>query len=263
MMTEGIVDISLLRMIASYGFVLVILSLVRLKRIDLGRDILTAVFRMTIQLIIMAFILETVFELSIWYIVILMELAIFVLAAQIVFKRVKAKTENLMRNIFVSLILGGGSIMVFFIVVIVGQDPVYDPRYVIPLGGMIIGNSMNACAIAFERFHSLMKRDHRLILTMLSLGATYKESTTGQFKEALKAAFLPILITMSATGMVVLPGMMTGQILSGTAPLTAVKYQIAIMMGITSSNALVAYLILFLENKEFFNERHQLLLSPD
>jgi putative ABC transport system permease protein len=155
------------------------------------------------------------------------------------------------------------SILIFFIVVIVGQDPLYDPRYVIPLGGMIIGNSMNACAIAFERFHSLMKRDHRLILTMLSLGATGKEATATQFKEALKAAFLPILITMSATGMVVLPGMMTGQILSGTAPITAVRYQIAIMMGITSSNALVAYLILCLENKEFFNERHQFLLSAD
>ncbi|HPR41305.1 MAG TPA: iron export ABC transporter permease subunit FetB [Candidatus Methanofastidiosa archaeon] len=262
-MTSQIVDISLLRMMASYGFVLVVLALIRLKRIGLGRDLVTAVIRMTVQLIVMAFILEMIFDMSLWYVVIAMEMAIFILASRIVLSRVKAKTRNLSRNILISLLLGAGSIMAFFIVIIVGPDPLYDPRYVIPLGGMIIGNSMNACAIAFERFHSLMKKDRKLILTLLSLGATSTEATSSQFKEALKAAFLPILITMTATGMVILPGMMTGQILSGTSPLTAVKYQIAIMMGITSSNALVAYLILYLENGEFFNNKHQFLLSAD
>lgn len=252
-----------MRLIAGYGLVLIVLSLIRLKRIDLTKDLLVSVSRMTVQLIIMAFVLQVVFDLQIWYLVIAIEFIIFLMASQIVFNRVKVRTNNLMRNIFLSLVVGAGLILSVFIIVIVGQDPLYDPRYVIPLGGMIIGNSMNACAIAFERFHSLIKRDRKMILTLLSLGATYQESTSIQFKEALKAAFLPILITMSATGLVALPGMMTGQILSGSDPMTAVKYQITIMMAIMSSNAIVAYLILYFQNKEFFNDRHQLLIGGE
>ena len=139
-----------MRLIAGYGLVLIVLSLIRLKRIGLTKDLLVSVSRMTVQLIIMAFVLQVVFDLQIWYLVIAIEFIIFLMASQIVFNRVKVRTNNLMRNIFLSLVVGAGLILSVFIIVIVGQDPLYDPRYVIPLGGMIIGNSMNACAIAFE-----------------------------------------------------------------------------------------------------------------
>ena len=257
-MATDIVDIPTARFIAGYCFILIVLALIRIKDIRLSRDLLISAARMTVQLFIMAFVLKMVFDLQLWYIVLAIELVIFLMASQIVFNRVKARTNNLMRNVFFALVAGAGTILLIFLVVVVGREPLYDPRYVIPLGGMIIGNAMNACAIAYERFHSSINRDKKLIMTLLSYGATYKESTAMQFREALKAAFLPILITMSATGIVALPGMMTGQILSGSDPLTAVEYQITIMLAITSSNALVAFLILHLQNKEFFNDLHQL-----
>lgn len=217
--------------------------------------------RMSVQLIAAGIVLQVVFGISAWYIVIGIVIYMLIMASHIVFSRVKARTPHLQRNILISVVFGSGSVLVFIVIAIVRQDPWYDPRYIIPLGGMIIGNAMNGCALAFERFHSSIQKEKKKILTLLALGATYQEATSSNFKEAFKASFLPQLITMSAMGIVTLPGMMTGQILSGTEPLVAIKYQISIMICIVSSNALVAYSILYLENKELFTPFHQLIPS--
>jgi putative ABC transport system permease protein len=124
---------------------------------------------------------------------------------------------------------------------------------------MIFGGAMNGCALAYERFHSSVQKEQRRIETLLGMGATFREASAPMVRESVKAAFLPQILAMSAMGIVMLPGMMTGQILSGTMPFVAIRYQIAIMLALVSSNAAVAYAILHLESRQVFNDRHQFL----
>lgn len=247
----------MLGLVVAYALMGSVILLARLKHLSINRQIAISVIRMSLQLVGAGVVLEVVFDIDAWYVVVGILVFLFGMASRIVFSRLGVKSAHLQRNIVISIAVGSGSVLALFIIVIVGQDPWYDPRYMIPIAGMIIGNGMNGCALAFERFYSSLQKERMRILTMLSLGATASEATERYFSEAFRAAFLPQLITMTAMGIVTLPGMMTGQILSGTAPMTAIRYQIAIMMAIVSSNALVAYTILYLESRVFFNERHQ------
>jgi len=121
-----------------------------------------------------------------------------------------------------------------------------------------MGNSMNGSALALERFYDDIKIQNRKIETMISLGATAHEASFESFQKAYRSALLPILTNMTGMGIVFIPGMMTGQILGGSTPLTAIKYQIAIMAAILGSVALTSFLILTLENRHFFNKYHLL-----
>jgi len=130
----------------------------------------------------------------------------------------------------------------FICLLVVGYSPWYDPRYLIPLAGMIIGNSMNGASLAAERLTAEMRERHDELETALCLGATARQAAEPALRTAYRAALIPTMNTMAATGIVALPGMMTGQILSGTEPMLAVRYQIAIMCAITASSITAFYL---------------------
>ena len=140
---------------------------------------------------------------------------------------------------------------------VVRYSPWYDPRYLIPLAGMIIGNSMNGASLAAERLASEMRERREEIETALSLGASGRQASEPAVRNAFRAALMPTINTMAAMGIVSLPGMMTGQILSGTEPMVAVRYQIAIMCAITGSVAITAFLIVLQGYRHYFNKAQQ------
>ena len=156
---------------------------------------------------------------------------------------------------------GGGTI--FFCLLVIGPDPWYDPRYLIPLAGMIIGNSMNGAALAAERLASEIDERREEIESALCLGADSRNASREAVRQAFRAALIPTVNTMAAMGLVALPGMMTGQILSGTEPVTAVKYQIAIMCAITGSVGLTSFLILHQGARRYFTSAQQLRELPE
>ena len=127
--------------------------------------------------------------------------------------------------------------------VVIGVEPWFMPRFVVPLAGMIIAGAMNAVGLAVERFQAEMARDE-----------AYEDAR----RTALQASLIPVINSLFAVGVVALPGMMTGQILSGTEPLLAVRYQIAIMCVITVSVALTSCLIVWQGVRSFFTTAHQL-----
>ncbi|MGZ8152837.1 MAG: ABC transporter permease, partial [Methylovulum sp.] len=119
--------------------------------------------------------------------------------------------------------------------------------------GMILGNCLQGNVIALERFYSVLRKNEQEYLTFLQLGATRWEAVRPYYSEAIKAALSPTIAGMSTMGLVSLPGMMTGQILGGSEPWLAVKYQIAIMICIFTSTTIACVLNLKLSLRNAFN----------
>ena len=146
--------------------------------------------------------------------------------------------------------------------VVVGADPWWKPQYFIPLAGMVIGNSMNAIAIALDRLVSDLRARRAEVEMKLCLGADVSEASTEMVAGAMKAGMIPSINGMMAVGIVFIPGMMTGQILAGADPLEAIRYQIVVMLMIVGSTALGSMLVVRLVRRRCFGPGQQLLLRP-
>ena len=140
-----------------------------------------------------------------------------------------------------------------------GIDSWYQPQYAIPIMGMLLGNTLSGISVGLNTFNEGMITRRREIETYLALGATRWEAGRDAIQDAVRTGMIPIINSMMIVGIVSLPGMMTGQILSGTAPMQAVKYQIVIMFLIASSTALGTVGVVLLSFSRLFNAEHQFL----
>lgn len=156
------------------------------------------------------------------------------------------------------MFFGSFTTILFFLLIVVRVTPWYNPRYFIPISGMLIGNAMTGITLGINRLVDGMNTNKNLVEAALMLGASPKAAAKSIIDNAFDSAILPTINSMVGMGIVFLPGMMTGQILSGTSPLTAIQYQIAIMLGITGSVSLSVILAVQLGYKTFFNKDNQL-----
>ncbi len=247
------VDISPLGMILAYVLFFLVFLLSHINRLEINRDLIISTVRMSLQLFLIGGILIYIFELESPLIITAVFLVMVFFGAWTIMERSGVTFLPIFFSLFFSLILGSGFVLIFYLLLVVGVSPWYDPQFFIPLAGMIIGNSMNGSTLAVERFFNGV-RDNRLeIETRATLGANAREASLKIFKQAYRAALLPTLSSMTGMGIVFLPGMMTGQILGGTPPLIAIKYQITIMLGILASVALCSLLVLFFERRFLFS----------
>lgn len=261
---DGVIHLNLWQMAAAYLFVVILLFIVRLRGISREKEILISTIRMTIQLIFVGYILVYLFDnISPIYtiaVVILME----AFAIHNVFKRTKSKLSSTLKKIIaVSMLFGTLSCLIYFLLVVIRITPWYDPRYFIPIAGMIIGNSMTGISLGVSRLVDGMNTEKYVVESALMLGATPKIAAKQIVDNAFDSAILPTINSMVGMGIVFLPGMMTGQILSGTSPVTAIEYQIAIMLGILGSVALTVITFVQLGYKTFFNNQNQLVIDDD
>lgn len=207
-------------------------------KLKLERDILVGTIRTFIQLFLLGYILKFVFSLNSPLFIMILFLFMIYNAASIISGRVKEKRIPYFMPVLITMILSYMVINTFVMSVIVQVEPWYNPVYFIPIGGMIIGNSMNALAISISIWFESIKKERERIELYLSLGANHVESTAENFKSSIKAGMIPSINALMSVGVVSIPGMMTGQILSGTDPLIAIKYQIVIMLLLVGSTAL-------------------------
>jgi putative ABC transport system permease protein len=217
---------------------------------------------MTIQLILTGYILVYLFDHinPLYTIIVVAVMEIF--AIYNIFKRVKVKLSKPLKKIItISMLFGTLSSLIYFLFVVVNISPWYDPRYFIPIAGMLVGNSMTGISLGVTRLVDGMHAQRHLVESALMLGATPKIAAKEIVDNAFDAAILPTINSMVGMGIVFLPGMMTGQILSGTSPVTAIEYQIAIMLGILGSVALSVILFVQLGYKTFFNDQSQLIIG--
>ena len=142
-----------------------------------------------------------------------------------------------------SMFLSSFTVTVFALVVILGDSPWYTPQYAIPLLGMLLGNTMTGVALGLDRLTQTLWQQRAMVEARLMLGHSWSEAVADIRRDCMRAGMTPTLNAMAAAGIVSLPGMMTGQILAGTAPVEAVKYQILIMcliMGATTGGTAIA-----------------------
>jgi putative ABC transport system permease protein len=137
-------------------------------------------------------------------------------------------------------------------------QPWYQPQYVIPIAGMIIGNSMNGASLAINRLVAEIRLRRTEIEAALSLGATARQAVNQAFKEAVKSAMIPTINAMMIVGIVQLPGMMTGQIIAGTRPEQAVRYQVVVVYMLTAAVTVTCICAAILTYRQYFTKSHQL-----
>ncbi|PLX83974.1 MAG: iron export ABC transporter permease subunit FetB [Desulfuromonas sp.] len=255
---ESIVLLELTDLALAYGLILLAIGLSRLYRLGWEGQMLWASVRMVAQLLAVGYVLHLVFALDSPVPVLLILLVMGGFSVQVLASRVKDRMPGFYRVVGSSIFLGCGVVTFLFCAFIVGYAPWYAPRYLIPLAGMIIGNSMNGASLAAERLGAEIRDRREEIETSLSLAASARQAAQPALRSAFRAALIPTVNTMAAMGIVALPGMMTGQILSGTAPAVAVRYQIAIMCAITGSVALTSFLILLQGYRGYFTSAQQL-----
>lgn len=259
---NSIINLSIFQMATAYIFVIIVLVVVKVRGISREKEILISTIRMTLQLILTGYVLVYVFENTspIFTIMIIVIMEIF--AIHNIYKRTKVTLSSKIKKIIaLSMIFGTLSSLLYFLLVVINISPWYDPRYFIPIAGMLIGNSMTGISLGVTRLVDGMYTQKHLVETSLMLGATPKMASKRIVDNAFDSAILPTINSMVGMGIVFLPGMMTGQILSGTSPVTAIGYQIAIMLGILGSVALTVVLFVHLGYRTFFNEENQLVLE--
>ena len=247
----------LLRSLMALVFLAAMVLLSRLKGLKLEKDILYSGSRAILQLAALGFVVFLIFSLKGFFIFLL--LAFMVLAAaHIASKRSTGPSRK--RNFqssFISIALA--SSVVIGVALLTGvMDP--SATFIIPLGGMVIGNSMLRCTIAYERLDSELRKSKAEIESYLSLGASGEEASQLFVKKSQRAAIYPSLDNLKATGIVWIPGLMAGMILAGADPIWAAELQIIIQLMIHSAAMLTAVLATELIKGEFFNEREQLVV---
>ncbi|MBO0740125.1 MAG: iron export ABC transporter permease subunit FetB [Hyphomicrobiaceae bacterium] len=160
-----------------------------------------------------------------------------------------------------TLLLVGGLATVYAVVVVVHPSPWYAPRYIVPILGMVLGNTLTSCSLALQTLTEGAVRDRAAIEARIALGATRIEAFGTVLRRALNTAITPLLNVMSVAGIVSLPGMMTGQILAGANPAEAAKYQIMIMFVLTGASGLGAFAAAFGGVLLLTDTRHRLRLD--
>jgi len=177
--------------------------------------------------------------------------------------RVKEKQVAFFWPLLISMVISYVIVSYLVTAVLVDVKPWWKPQYFIPLGGMVIGNSMNAIAIALERLLGELRKRRLEVEAMLCLGADYKEASQDIFRNAMRAGMIPSINSMMGVGVVFIPGMMTGQILAGADPLQAIRYQIIVMVMLVGSTAIGSLLVVYLVRKLCFGSGERLLLQPN
>jgi putative ABC transport system permease protein len=159
------------------------------------------------------------------------------------------------------MLIAASLVTIFALTTQVRPEPWYNPRYALPLLGMILGNTMTGISLGLHTLTSGLLRERAAVEAQLMLGATRRQALLPQTRAALRSGLMPIVNSMAATGLVSLPGMMTGQILSGVAPAEAVKYQLLIMFLIAGGTGLGTTAAVLAGGWRLTDARHRLRLD--
>lgn len=235
---------------------LVGLSLILSYHEDLSfeKDIITAFFRAVIQLLFAGFILTKVFDIDNILITIFSVLFMIINAAWNASKRGK-EIENSFLISFISIAI---TTSVILIVLLVTKALNLTPSQIVPLSGMIAGNSMSAIGISFKTLTESYADNSQEIQEKLALGANVREASNSIILRTIKKGLIPVLDQSKTTGLVLLPGMMTGLLFAGVDPLQAILYQIMIMFVFISTTGIAIFIATLLAYRKFFSQRMEL-----
>lgn len=255
---SSIVEINVINFSLIYLLLIIVIAIMRKSKINETKLLLIASFRMTVQLILAGLVLTYIFKNPHPVFTILYLGAMTVFAIIRVLNKNKEFNRNFKIIIALSLLTPSIVFLIFFVRVIIGMS-VFDPQYAIPLSGMIVGNSMTGLTLGLKTFSNNIKAQRIRIETLTNMGVKPNRILMPMVNNSVETALLPTLNTMLGMGIISLPGMMTGQILSGTLPSTAVLYQISIMIIITTVVCVSVFCSLFFGQRTLYNKRNQII----
>jgi putative ABC transport system permease protein len=249
------------RQVAAAALLIVINGLISLcLRLGLGRQLAIASARMTVQLLLIGFVLNWVFAFSSVYAVLSLMALMTLVAGGSAVERTRNRYSGIWVNSIISVWASSWLVTGLALTGIVQVSPWFRPQYAIPLLGMILGNTLSGISLGLDRFSGDLEARRDEIETLLALGATRWEAANSSVREAVRTGMIPTLNAMMVTGIVSLPGMMTGQLLSGVDPIEAVKYQLVIMFLIAAGTGIGTVAVVLLSFRCLFSEWHQLIL---
>ena len=231
--------------------------------LGIGRRLLVAASRMVVQLLLVGLVLEALFR-AVSPVATAAVALVMVLFAG---REAVARQDRRLAGWWSyglgtgAMLMAAGLVTVFALTTQLRPDPWYDPRYAIPLLGMVLGNTMTGISLGLNALTGDVAQARPAIEARLSLGADRIQAMRPLARKSLRAALLPIVNSMAATGLVSLPGMMTGQILGGVAPVEAVKYQLLIMFLIAGGTGFGAVAAVLGGAWRLTDRRHR--LRPD
>lgn len=251
----NIVDFTWIQLALGLLVLIIPMAILWYFKTGLLRKTAIATVRMILQLIFVGYYLEYLFKynnpwVNTGWILIMVLVADFSTIDRSELKR----TKGMLFSIFMATLLGLVIIDFFFLKFVIALPNIMDAQYLIPITGMILGNCLRGNVIGIGEFYYSLQEHQERFRFYLASGATRKEALFPFFSLALKKAINPTLASLATIGLVALPGMMTGQMLSGSSPLIAIKYQIMIMLAIFSGTLLCVYLGIMFSQKWAFDK---------
>lgn len=226
------VPISLWAMAAFYALLLIPAGLIWYFRLGMLRRMAVAVVRMTVQLTLVGVLLIYWFRWDNTWLNLLWVVAMVGFAAGSAVQNSALRMRVFFVPVFLALLVSGLAVLLFFNVLILPVSDIFSAQYLIIIGGMLLGNALKGIVVGLSDFYQRLQDQQEAYRYYLAAGASRWEALIPFFRNSLQAALNPSVASMATMGVVFLPGMMTGQIIGGATPDTAIRYQLAIMIVI-------------------------------
>jgi putative ABC transport system permease protein len=252
------IDITLGEVAATLALVALAAAVSFWRRAELEQDLGVAVIRSFLQLTAVGYVIQAIFDSDSLWLVALLLLGMVGFGAATARSRARAVPGALGPIV---LALGLAAVVTLGLVVVLG---VFDaePRYLVPVGGMVIGNSMTAAAVALNRLADEVHDRAGMIEATLALGATSRQAASGLVRRSLRSGMIPLIDSTKTTGVVFFPGTMVGMLIAGAEPLDAVRLQLILLWALLGAVALAALVAVSLGYRGFFTRAHQLREPP-
>lgn len=255
---ERFLDITVIDVGLSLGTVVVVAVVSLSYRLALGKQLAVGVIRTFFQLLLVGYILEWVFGLDRWYVVLAMVVFMTLIAGWHGARRVPGFTA---RNVLFAtggIMVSSAAVLLYTFAVVVRVDPWYEPSYLIPVSGMVINGAMNGVAVGMANLEGAVRASGERVETALSLGATGRKAIAAMVKNSIRTALIPTINGLMTVGIVQIPGTMSGLIIGGVEPSQAVLYQAVVCYVLAGANCLAVILGLYFYSGSFFSGAHQL-----
>ncbi len=248
------IDISVYSLLLVFLLLAVPVILSRVYGLGLVKPLLSSAGRMTIQLVLIGVFLKYLFLWNNAFINLLWLIVMILVAVFSAIRGSSMKPGKILVPVFISFALATFAVIFYINIFVIRLDYVFDARYLIVLGGMLLGNSLRGNIVGIDTFYKSLRKDVKKYLYVLSLGAAHHEAARPYMKESIRLALKPTIASMATMGIVALPGMMTGVILGGASPEVAIKYQIMIMISIVTSTIISVLLTILITTRVCFSK---------
>ena len=247
-------------MLWAVGLMAIAIGLSSWQQLGIAKTLAIATFRTIAQLLFVGVFLSVVFASRQPLAILAVLVAMATIAAVVARGRIDKDLPKLLKWVWLAIFTSGLVTILYVTTLVIQLDPWYDPRYLVPLTGIVLGNAMTAASIAGERLVTALRNNRIEIETHLSLGATPRQAIATYRQSAIKAGLIPTINAMMVVGLVTLPGTITGQILAGADPLVAAIYQILIMFMLALATLVASLIVTYGITRQFFTPAMQLVI---